>query len=197
MSCGSRWHKVLCQVKGVKVSLPIAHTCCSIANIGLISPPPHHNIDSIEGLKQLIYNLKGSNPRACVSVKLVSGVGICIIACGATKAKADHILTSSHDGGTSVSKWASAMLGLAETCQTRVLNHPCSWVVVQTDGQIHTGHDIVIACLLSSYLLTECLLSQYCHSRSSTLCQVIAGQPKWVINLSLKSWYPSGVRVQM
>jgi len=125
--------------------------------VGLISPPPHHDIYSIEDLKQLIYDLKCANPVARVSVKLVSEVGVGVIAAGVAKAKADHILISGHDGGTGASRWTGIKyaglpweLGLAETHQTLVLNDLRGRVILQTDGQIKTGRDVAVACLLGA-----------------------------------------------
>lgn len=145
------------ELPGHKVSQSIAKTRHSTPGVGLISPPPHHDIYSIEDLKQLIYDLKCSNPRARVSVKLVSESGVGIVASGVAKAKADHILISGHDGGTGASRWTGIKyaglpweLGLAETHQTLVLNDLRGRVVVQTDGQIRTGRDVAIACLLGA-----------------------------------------------
>jgi len=145
------------ELPGHKVSGPIARTRHSTPGVGLISPPPHHDIYSIEDLKQLIYDLKCSNPRARVSVKLVSETGVGIVASGVAKAKADHILISGHDGGTGASRWTGIKyaglpweLGLAETHQTLVLNDLRGRVIVQTDGQIRTGRDVAIACLLGA-----------------------------------------------
>lgn len=145
------------ELPGHKVSESIARTRHSTPGVGLISPPPHHDIYSIEDLKQLIYDLKCSNPRARVSVKLVSEVGVGIVAAGVAKAKADHILISGHDGGTGASRWTGIKyaglpweLGLAETHQTLVLNDLRGRVIVQTDGQLRTGRDVAIACLLGA-----------------------------------------------
>jgi glutamate synthase (NADH) len=145
------------ELPGHKVSQSIARTRHSTPGVGLISPPPHHDIYSIEDLKQLIYDLKCSNPRARVSVKLVSEVGVGIVAAGVAKAKSDHILISGHDGGTGASRWTGIKyaglpweLGLAETHQTLVLNDLRGRVIVQTDGQIRTGRDVAIACLLGA-----------------------------------------------
>jgi glutamate synthase (NADPH/NADH) len=145
------------ELPGHKVSGPIAKTRHSTPGVGLISPPPHHDIYSIEDLKQLIYDLKCSNPRARVSVKLVSETGVGIVASGVAKAKADHILISGHDGGTGASRWTGIKyaglpweLGLAETHQTLVLNDLRGRVVVQTDGQLRTGRDVALACLLGA-----------------------------------------------
>ena len=145
------------ELPGHKVSGPIARTRHSTPGVGLISPPPHHDIYSIEDLKQLIYDLKCSNPRARISVKLVSETGVGIVASGVAKAKADHILISGHDGGTGASRWTGIKyaglpweLGLAETHQTLVLNDLRGRVIVQTDGQLRTGRDVAIACLLGA-----------------------------------------------
>ena len=145
------------ELPGHKVSKSIARTRHSTPGVGLISPPPHHDIYSIEDLKQLIYDLKCSSPRSRVSVKLVSETGVGIVASGVAKAKADHILISGHDGGTGASRWTGIKyaglpweLGLAETHQTLVLNDLRGRVVVQTDGQIRTGRDVALACLLGA-----------------------------------------------
>ena len=145
------------ELPGHKVSGPIARTRHSTAGVGLISPPPHHDIYSIEDLKQLIYDLKCSNPRARISVKLVSETGVGIVASGVAKAKSDHLLISGHDGGTGASRWTGIKyaglpweLGLAETHQTLVLNDLRGRIIVQTDGQLRTGRDVAIACLLGA-----------------------------------------------
>ncbi|KAI6109954.1 hypothetical protein F5141DRAFT_1196066 [Pisolithus sp. B1] len=167
------------ELPGHKVSVSIARTRHSTAGVGLISPPPHHDIYSIEDLKQLIYDLKCSNPRARVSVKLVSEVGVGIVASGVAKAKADHILISGHDGGTGASRWTSIKyaglpweLGLAETHQTLVLNDLRGRVTVQTDGQLRTGRDIAVACLLGAeewgfattpLIAMGCIMMRKCH----------------------------------
>jgi glutamate synthase (NADPH/NADH) len=167
------------ELAGTKVSEEIASTRKTTPGIGLISPPPHHDIYSIEDLKQLIYDLKCSNPRSRVSVKLVSEVGVGIVAAGVAKAKADHILISGHDGGTGASRWTGIKyaglpweLGLAETHQTLVLNDLRGRVVVQTDGQIKTGRDIAIACLLGAeewgfattpLIALGCIMMRKCH----------------------------------
>src|SRR5674476_1033422 len=125
--------------------------------VGLISPPPHHDIYSIEDLAQLIHDLKNSNPAARISVKLVSEIGVGTIAAGVAKAFSDHIVIAGHDGGTGASPITSIKhaglpweLGLAETHQTLVMNKLRSRVVVQTDGQLKTGRDIAIATLLGA-----------------------------------------------
>lgn len=167
------------ELPGHKVSGPIARTRHSTPGVGLISPPPHHDIYSIEDLKQLIYDLKCSNPRARVSVKLVSETGVGIVASGVAKAKADHILISGHDGGTGASRWTGIKyaglpweLGLAETHQTLVLNDLRGRVIVQTDGQIRTGRDVAVACLLGAeewgfattpLIAMGCIMMRKCH----------------------------------
>jgi glutamate synthase (NADH) len=167
------------ELPGYKVSEGIAKTRKSTPGVGLISPPPHHDIYSIEDLKQLIYDLKCSNPVARVSVKLVSEVGVGIIASGVAKAKADHILISGHDGGTGASRWTGIKyaglpweLGLAETHQTLVLNNLRGRVALQTDGQIKTGRDVAIACLLGAeewgfattpLIVLGCIMMRKCH----------------------------------
>ncbi|KAI7900943.1 uncharacterized protein BX663DRAFT_438496 [Cokeromyces recurvatus] len=167
------------ELAGSKVSEEIASTRKTTPGIGLISPPPHHDIYSIEDLKQLIYDLKCANPRSRVSVKLVSEVGVGIVAAGVAKAKADHILISGHDGGTGASRWTGIKyaglpweLGLAETHQTLVLNDLRGRVIVQTDGQIKTGRDVAIACLLGAeewgfattpLIALGCIMMRKCH----------------------------------
>ncbi|CCE63788.1 hypothetical protein TPHA_0F03070 [Tetrapisispora phaffii CBS 4417] len=190
-----------------KVSKEIAKTRHSTPNVGLISPPPHHDIYSIEDLKQLIYDLKCANPRAGISVKLVSEVGVGIVASGVAKAKADHILVSGHDGGTGAARWTSVKyaglpweLGLAETHQTLVLNDLRRNVVVQTDGQLRTGFDIAVAVLLGAESFTlatipliamGCVMLRRCHLNSCAvgiatqdpfLRSKFKGQPEHVIN---------------
>ena len=195
------------ELPGHKVSGPIARTRHSTPGVGLISPPPHHDIYSIEDLKQLIYDLKCSNPRARVSVKLVSETGVGIVASGVAKAKADHILISGHDGGTGASRWTGIKyaglpweLGLAETHQTLVLNDLRGRVIVQTDGQIRTGRDVAIACLLGAeewgfattpLIAMGCIMMRKCHlntcpvgiaSQDPELRKKFQGTPEHVIN---------------
>ena len=145
------------ELPGRKVYEWIAKTRHSTPGVGLISPPPHHDIYSIEDLAQLIFDLKNANPSARVSVKLVSEVGVGTVAAGVAKTKADHILISGHDGGTGASPLTGIRhaglpweLGLAETHQTLVLNDLRSRVVLQTDGQLKTGRDVVIAAMLGA-----------------------------------------------
>jgi len=195
------------ELPGHKVSWSIARTRHSTAGVGLISPPPHHDIYSIEDLKQLIYDLKCSNPRGRVSVKLVSEVGVGIVASGVAKAKADHILIAGHDGGTGASRWTGIKnaglpweLGLAETHQTLVLNDLRGRVTVQTDGQIRTGRDMAVACLLGAeewgfatapLIAMGCIMMRKCHlntcpvgiaTQDPQLRAKFAGQPEHVIN---------------
>ncbi|KAJ3300990.1 glutamate synthase [NADH], partial [Blyttiomyces sp. JEL0837] len=195
------------ELPGYKVSEGIAKTRKSTPGVGLISPPPHHDIYSIEDLKQLIYDLKCSNPVARVSVKLVSEVGVGIVASGVAKAKADHILISGHDGGTGASRWTGIKyaglpweLGLAETHQTLVLNDLRGRVVLQTDGQIKTGRDVAIACLLGAeewgfattpLIAMGCTMMRKCHlntcpvgiaTQDPELRKKFAGSPEDVIN---------------
>ncbi|MGH8153186.1 MAG: glutamate synthase-related protein, partial [Rhodanobacteraceae bacterium] len=145
------------QLPSHKVSPYIARLRHSVAGVGLISPPPHHDIYSIEDLAQLIHDLKSCNPQASVSVKLVSEVGVGTVAAGVAKAKADHVVIAGHDGGTGASPWSSIQhagsaweLGLAETQQTLVLNRLRGRIRVQADGQMKTGRDVVIAALLGA-----------------------------------------------
>ncbi|KGQ00855.1 hypothetical protein PAAG_12483 [Paracoccidioides lutzii Pb01] len=195
------------ELPGHKVSAEIGKTRHSTPGVGLISPPPHHDIYSIEDLKQLIYDLKCSNPRSRVSVKLVSEVGVGIVASGVAKAKADHILISGHDGGTGASRWTGIKyaglpweLGLAETHQTLVLNDLRGRVIVQTDGQLRTGRDVAIACLLGAeewgfattpLIAMGCIMMRKCHlntcpvgiaTQDPVLRQKFQGTPEHVIN---------------
>lgn len=195
------------ELPGHKVSGPIARTRHSTAGVGLISPPPHHDIYSIEDLKQLIYDLKCANPRARISVKLVSETGVGIVASGVAKAKADHLLISGHDGGTGASRWTGIKyaglpweLGLAETHQTLVLNDLRGRIIVQTDGQLRTGRDVAIACLLGAeefgfattpLIAMGCIMMRKCHlntcpvgiaSQDKALRAKFQGTPEHVIN---------------
>jgi len=167
------------QLPGHKVDKIIAKTRHSIPGISLISPPPHHDIYSIEDLAQLIYDLKNINPTATISVKLVSETGVGTIAAGVAKAKADLILISGAEGGTGASPSSSIKhaglpveIGLAETQQTLVLNNLRGQVRLQTDGQLKTGRDIIIASLLgaeeygfatSALLILGCVMMRKCH----------------------------------
>lgn len=167
------------QLPGHKVDKIIAKTRHSIPGISLISPPPHHDIYSIEDLAQLIYDLKNINPTATISVKLVSETGVGTIAAGVAKAKADLILISGAEGGTGASPSSSIKhaglpveIGLAETQQTLVLNNLRGQIRLQTDGQLKTGHDIVVAALLgaeeygfatSALIILGCVMMRKCH----------------------------------
>ncbi|WP_241191419.1 glutamate synthase-related protein [Deinococcus psychrotolerans] len=195
------------QLPGGKVSEYIGMLRHSVPGVGLISPPPHHDIYSIEDLAQLIHDLKNVNPRADISVKLVSEVGIGTVAAGVTKAKADHIVVAGHDGGTGASPYSSIKhagtpweLGLAETQQTLVLNRLRDRVRVQADGQMKTGRDVVIGALLgadefgfaTAPLVAEgCIMMRKCHlntcpvgvaTQDPELRKRFAGKPEHVIN---------------
>ncbi|MDR3365453.1 MAG: glutamate synthase large subunit [Prevotellaceae bacterium] len=167
------------QLPGFKVDEVIAKTRHSIPGISLISPPPHHDIYSIEDLAQLIFDLKNVNPKARISVKLVSESGVGTIAAGVAKAKADMIIISGGEGGTGASPMSSIKyaglpteIGLAETQQTLVANNLRAQVVLQTDGQLKTGRDIIIAALLgaeeygfatSALIVLGCVMMRKCH----------------------------------
>ncbi|WP_245745419.1 glutamate synthase-related protein [Deinococcus reticulitermitis] len=195
------------QLPGGKVSEYIGFLRHSVPGVGLISPPPHHDIYSIEDLKQLIHDLKNVNPRADISVKLVSEVGVGTVAAGVAKAKADHIVIAGHDGGTGASPWSSIKhagspweLGLAETQQTLVLNRLRDRVRLQTDGQLKTGRDVVIAALLgadefgfaTAPLVAEgCIMMRKCHlntcpvgvaTQDPVLRARFSGKPEHVVN---------------
>ncbi|WP_285724287.1 glutamate synthase large subunit [Psychromicrobium xiongbiense] len=195
------------QLMAQKVYPWIAATRHSTPGVGLISPPPHHDIYSIEDLAQLIYDCKRANPSARVHVKLVSEVGIGTVAAGVTKAKADVVLVSGHDGGTGASplnslKHAGAPweLGLAETQQTLILNGLRDRVVVQVDGQLKTGRDVVIAALLGAeeygfatapLVVSGCVMMRVCHldtcpvgvaTQNPELRSRFSGKPEFVVN---------------
>ncbi|TQJ36264.1 glutamate synthase large subunit [Arthrobacter sp. SLBN-122] len=195
------------QLMAQKVYPWVARTRHSTPGVGLISPPPHHDIYSIEDLAQLIYDAKRANPSARVHVKLVSEVGIGTVASGVTKAKADVVLVSGHDGGTGASPLNSLKhagvpweLGLAETQQTLMLNGLRDRVVVQVDGQLKTGRDVVIAALLggeefgfaTAPLVVEgCIMMRVCHldtcpvgvaTQNPELRARFSGKPEFVVN---------------
>ena len=167
------------QLPGFKVDKIIAKTRHSIPGITLISPPPHHDIYSIEDLAQLIFDLKNINPDAQISVKLVAETGVGTIAAGVAKAKADMILISGSEGGTGASPMSSIKhagicweLGLAETQQTLVMNNLRGFVRLQTDGQLKSGKDIIISALLgaeefgfatSALIVLGCVMMRKCH----------------------------------
>jgi glutamate synthase domain-containing protein 2/glutamate synthase domain-containing protein 1/glutamate synthase domain-containing protein 3 len=195
------------QLPGHKVDQVIAKTRHSIPGVSLISPPPHHDIYSIEDLAQLIFDLKNANSRARISVKLVAEVGVGTVAAGVAKAHADVVLISGHDGGTGASPLTSIKhsgipweLGLAETHQVLVLNNLRGRIVVQTDGQLKTGRDVVIAALLGAeefgfatapLVTLGCIMMRKCHlntcpvgiaTQDPILRQRFAGKPEHVIN---------------
>ncbi|HVU25456.1 MAG TPA: glutamate synthase large subunit [Opitutus sp.] len=195
------------QLPGTKVYPWVAKTRGTTAGVGLISPPPHHDIYSIEDLAELIHDLKNGNRDARISVKLVSEVGVGTIAAGVAKAHADVVLISGHDGGTGASPQTSLMhaglpweLGLAETHQTLVLNNLRSRIAVETDGQLKTGRDVVIAALLGAeefgfatapLVATGCIMMRVCHlntcpagvaTQDPRLRAKYAGKPEHVVN---------------
>ncbi|MEM7434292.1 MAG: glutamate synthase large subunit [Myxococcota bacterium] len=195
------------ELPGRKVDEKIAAVRHSTPGVGLISPPPHHDIYSIEDLSQLIHDLKNSNPSARISVKLVSEVGVGTIAAGVSKAHADHILISGHDGGTGASPLTSIKhaglpweLGISEAHQTLVMNDLRSRVVLQTDGQMKTGRDVVIGALLGAeeiglstapLIAMGCIMMRKCHlntcpvgiaTQDPELRKKFKGKPEHVIN---------------
>ena len=192
---------------GTKVSEYIASMRFSVPGVGLISPPPHHDIYSIEDLAQLVHDLKNVNPRATISVKLVSEIGVGTVAAGVAKAKADHIVISGHDGGTGASPLSSIKntgspweIGLAETQQTLVLNNLRGRVRIQADGQMKTGRDVVIAAILgadevgfaTAPLVTQgCIMMRKCHlntcpvgvaTQDPELRKKFKGKPEYIVN---------------
>ena len=195
------------QLPGHKVSEYIAKLRYSVPGVGLISPPPHHDIYSIEDLAQLIHDLKNVNAKASISVKLVSEVGVGTVAAGVAKAKADHVVIAGHDGGTGASPVSSIKhvgtpweLGLAETQQTLVLNRLRSRIRVQADGQMKTGRDVVIGALLGAdefgfatapLVVEGCIMMRKCHlntcpvgvaTQDPVLRQKFQGKPEHVVN---------------
>jgi glutamate synthase (ferredoxin) len=195
------------QLPGTKVYPWVAKTRGTTAGVGLISPPPHHDIYSIEDLAELIHDLKNGNKDARISVKLVSEVGVGTIAAGVAKAHADVVLISGYDGGTGASPQTSLQhaglpweLGLAETHQTLVLNNLRSRIAVETDGQLKTGRDVIIAALLGAeefgfatapLVATGCIMMRVCHlntcpagvaTQDPQLRAKFAGQPEHVVN---------------
>jgi glutamate synthase domain-containing protein 2/glutamate synthase domain-containing protein 1/glutamate synthase domain-containing protein 3 len=195
------------ELPGKKVFPDIAKTRGTTAGVGLISPPPHHDIYSIEDLAELIHDLKNSNRNARISVKLVSEVGVGTIAAGVSKAHADVVLISGHDGGTGASPLSSIKhaggpweLGLAETHQTLVLNNLRSRIYVETDGQLKTGRDVAIAALLGAeefgfatapLVVLGCILMRVCHlntcpvgvaTQDPRLRERFTGNPDHVVN---------------
>ena len=195
------------QLPGHKVSDYIAKLRYSVPGVGLISPPPHHDIYSIEDLAQLIHDLKNANPKASISVKLVSEVGVGTVAAGVAKAKADHVTIAGHDGGTGASPVSSIKhagtpweLGLAETQQTLVLNRLRGRIAVQVDGQMKTGRDVVIGAMLGAdefgfatapLVVAGCIMMRKCHlntcpvgvaTQDPVLRRKFSGQPEHVVN---------------
>ncbi|MGH9567618.1 MAG: glutamate synthase-related protein, partial [Candidatus Angelobacter sp.] len=195
------------QLPGHKVDDVIARLRHSIPGVGLISPPPHHDIYSIEDLAQLIYDLKNTNPKARVSVKLVAEVGVGTVAAGVAKAHADVVLISGDSGGTGASPLSSIKhagspweLGLAETQQVLLMNDLRSRIIVQTDGKLQTGRDVVIAALLGAeeygfatapLITLGCIMLRKCHlntcsvgiaTQDPELRKKFSGQPEYVIN---------------
>src|SRR5665648_381895 len=190
---------------GNKVYPWIAATRHSTPGVGLISPPPHHDIYSIEDIAQLIHDLKNANPAARVHVKLVSEFGVGTVAAGVSKAHADVVLISGHDGGTGASPLTSLKhagtpweIGLAETQQTLVLNNLRDRIVVQVDGQLKTGRDVVVAALLGAeefgfatapLVVSGCIMMRVCHqdtcpvgvaTQNPELRARFAGKPEFV-----------------
>ena len=198
------------QLPGHKVTEEIARLRHATPGVTLISPPPHHDIYSIEDLAQLIYDLKAANPDAFVSVKLVAEVGVGAVAAGVAKANADEVLISGYDGGTGASPWSSIKhagipweIGLAETQQTLVRNGLRDRIYVQVDGQMRTGRDVVIGALLgaerfgfgtSALVSLGCILMRKCHlgtcpvgiaTQDPKLRKRFAGKPEYVIRFLL------------
>ncbi len=195
------------QLPGGKVSEYIAKLRFSVPGVGLISPPPHHDIYSIEDLAQLIHDLKNSNPTASISVKLVSEIGVGTVAAGVSKAKADHIVVSGFDGGTGASPLSSIKhagtpweLGLAEAQQTLVLNKLRGRIGLQVDGQLKTGRDVLIGALLGAdefgfatapLVVEGCIMMRKCHlntcpvgvaTQDPALRKKFTGQPEHLVN---------------
>lgn len=195
------------QLPGGKVSNYIGFLRYSVPGVGLISPPPHHDIYSIEDLAQLIHDLKNVAPHASISVKLVSEVGVGTIAAGVAKCKSDHVVIAGHDGGTGASPWSSIKhagspweIGLAETQQTLVLNRLRSRIRVQADGQMKTGRDVAIGALLGAdefgfatapLVVEGCIMMRKCHlntcpvgvaTQDPVLRRKFSGKPEHVVN---------------
>jgi glutamate synthase (NADPH/NADH) large chain/glutamate synthase (ferredoxin) len=195
------------QLPGGKVSDYIGRLRHSVPGVGLISPPPHHDIYSIEDLAQLIHDLKNVAPHAGISVKLVAEIGVGTIAAGVAKCKADHVVIAGHDGGTGASPWSSIKhcgspweIGLAETQQTLVLNRLRSRIRVQADGQMKTGRDVVIGALLGAdefgfatapLVVEGCIMMRKCHlntcpvgvaTQDPLLRKKFSGKPEHVVN---------------
>merc|ERR1719506_1607110 len=195
------------ELPGDKIGQNIADCRGSTPGVGLVSPPPHHDIYSIEDLAQLIYDLKSANPDASVSVKLVSELGVGVVASGVAKCKADHILISGCDGGTGASKWTGIKsagapweLGLVEAHQTLVLNGLRGRVSLETDGNLRTGRDVMMAALLGAeqfgfatapLIAMGCIMMRKCHlntcpvgiaTQDADLRAKFEGMPEHVVN---------------
>ena len=195
------------QLPGGKVSEYIGKLRYSVPGVGLISPPPHHDIYSIEDLAQLIHDLKNVAPHASISVKLVSEIGVGTIAAGVAKCKSDHVVIAGHDGGTGASPWSSIKhagspweIGLAETQQTLVMNGLRDRIRVQADGQMKTGRDVAIAALLGAdefgfatapLVVEGCIMMRKCHlntcpvgvaTQDPVLRRKFSGKPEHVVN---------------
>jgi glutamate synthase domain-containing protein 2/glutamate synthase domain-containing protein 1/glutamate synthase domain-containing protein 3 len=195
------------QLPGRKVSEYIAELRYATPGVELISPPPHHDIYSIEDLAQLIHDLKNANPEAAISVKLVSEVGVGTVAAGVSKGKSDHVTIAGHDGGTGASPWASIKhagtpweLGLAETQQTLTLNRLRGRITVEVDGQLKTGRDVVIGAILGAdefgfatapLVVEGCIMMRKCHlntcpvgvaTQDPVLRKKFEGRPEHVVN---------------
>jgi len=195
------------QLPGGKVSEYIGRLRYSVPGVGLISPPPHHDIYSIEDLAQLIHDLKNVAPHASISVKLVSEIGVGTVAAGVAKCKSDHVVIAGHDGGTGASPWSSIKhagspweIGLAETQQTLVLNRLRGRIRVQADGQMKTGRDVAIGALLGAdefgfatapLVVQGCIMMRKCHlntcpvgvaTQDPVLRKKFSGKPEHVVN---------------
>lgn len=195
------------ELPGHKVSKEIAKTRHSIPGVGLISPPPHHDIYSIEDIAELMYDLKSANPNARISVKLVSEIGVGIVAAGVAKGKAEHIVISGHDGGTGASSWTGIKnaglpweLGLSETHQVLVANDLRSRVILQVDGQLRTAFDVLVGAMLGAdefgfstapLITMGCIMMRKCHlntcpvgiaTQDPELRKKFEGKPEHVIN---------------
>ena len=195
------------QLPGHKVDPYIAQLRFATPGVGLISPPPHHDIYSIEDLKQLIYDLRGANPHATVSVKLAAEAGVGTVAAGVAKAGADHVVIAGHDGGTGASPLSSIQqvgvpweIGLAETQQTLLRNDLRSRIVVQVDGGMRTGRDVIVGAMLGAdeygfstapLIATGCIMMRVCHlntcpvgvaTQDPELRARFAGRPEHVVN---------------
>ena len=195
------------ELPGSKVTKYIASNRMTTQGVGLISPPPHHDIYSIEDLAQLIHDLKNAQPVGEVSVKLVSEVGVGVVAAGVAKAKADHITISGGDGGTGAAAWTGVKgaglpweLGLAEAQQSLVINDLRSRVRLQTDGQLKTGRDVIIAACLGAeeygfatapLIALGCIMMRKCHlntcpvgvaTQDPLLRKKFSGKPEYVVN---------------